>query len=95
MLEQIEQTNSSPPFPDPSTLINNPTNSSSNPTISSKSSSRFKKESMLDQLIKNCKSKKRQRIKKRESEKMRVVKRNKQHQLHLTLFADLNWYGLP
>jgi hypothetical protein len=58
MLEQIEQTNSSPPFPDPSTLINNPTNSSSNPTISSKSSSRFKKESMLDQLIKNCKFKK-------------------------------------
>jgi hypothetical protein len=58
MLEQTEQTNSSPPFPDPSTLVNNPTNSSSNPTISSKSSSGFKKKSMPDQLIKNCKFKK-------------------------------------
>ena len=58
MLEQTEQTNSSPPFPDPSTPINNPTNSLSNPTISSKSSSGFKKNSMPDQLIKNCKFKK-------------------------------------
>jgi len=56
MLEQTEQTNSSPP--DPSTPVNNPTNSSSNPTISSKSSSGFKKKSMSDQLIKNCKFKK-------------------------------------
>ncbi|KAJ6956299.1 hypothetical protein NC652_007400 [Populus alba x Populus x berolinensis] len=45
-------------FPDPLTPVNNPTNSSSNPTISSKSSSWFKKESMPDQLIKNCKFKK-------------------------------------
>jgi hypothetical protein len=58
MLEQTKQTNSSPPFPDPSTPINNPTNSLSNPTISSKSSSGFKKNSMPDQLIKNCKFKK-------------------------------------
>jgi len=65
MLEQIEQTNPSPPFltpmatfPDPSTPVNNPTNSSSNPIISSKSSPGFKKESMPDQLIKNCKFKK-------------------------------------
>jgi hypothetical protein len=58
MLDQIEQTNSNPPFPDPSTPVNYPTNSSSNPTISSKSSSGFKKESMPDQLIKNCKFKK-------------------------------------
>jgi len=49
---------SSPPFLDPSTPINNLTNSSSNPTISSKSSSGFKKKSMPDQLIKNCKFKK-------------------------------------
>jgi hypothetical protein len=45
-------------FPDPSTPVNNPTNSSSNPIISSKSSSGFKKESIPDQLIKNCKFKK-------------------------------------
>ena len=65
MLEQIKQTNSSPPFltpmatfPNLSTPVNNPTNSSSNPTISSKSSSGFKKESMPDQMIKNYKFKK-------------------------------------
>jgi len=64
-IEMLEQTNSSPPFltpmatfSDPSTPVNNPTNSSSNTTISFKSSSGFKKELMPDQLIKNCKFKK-------------------------------------
>ncbi|KAJ6973449.1 hypothetical protein NC653_033700 [Populus alba x Populus x berolinensis] len=83
-------------FPDPSTHVNNPTNSLSNPTISSKSLSGFKKELMPDQLIKNCKFKKETENKeKRESERKRVMKINMQHQLHLTLFADLNWYDLP
>ena len=87
MLKQIEQTNSNPSFitpmatfPDPSTHVNNPTNSLSNPTISSKSLFGFKKELMLDQLIKNYKFKKEiENKKERESERKRVIKRNTQH----------------